>query len=80
MGKGRKENKNQTKQAPNLLASLHQTMIRMPLYVMGRDPEMFDDPLQYKPERWLRDDTQRSLYHPFASLPFGFGPRMCIGK
>ncbi|XP_074618065.1 cytochrome P450 10-like [Acropora palmata] len=56
------------------------TMIRIPLYVMGRDPEMFDDPLQYKPERWLRDDTQRSLYHPFASLPFGFGPRMCIGR
>ena len=55
-------------------------MIRMALYVMGRDPEMFDDPQQYKPERWLRDDTQRSLYHPFASLPFGFGPRMCIGK
>ncbi|KAK2559629.1 Cytochrome P450 10 [Acropora cervicornis] len=56
------------------------TMIRMPLYVMGRDPEIFDDPQQYKPERWLRDDTQRSLYHPFASLPFGFGPRMCIGR
>ena len=55
-------------------------MIRIPLYAMGRDPEMFDDPQQYKPERWLRDDTQRSLYNAFASLPFGFGPRMCIGK
>ncbi|XP_074616092.1 cytochrome P450 27C1-like isoform X2 [Acropora palmata] len=56
------------------------TMIRIPLYAMGRDPEMFDDPQQYKPERWLRDDTQRSLYNAFASLPFGFGPRMCIGR
>lgn len=55
-------------------------MIRMPLYVMGRDPELFDDPQQYRPERWLRDETHKSGYHAFASLPFGFGTRMCIGK
>lgn len=55
-------------------------MIRMPLYVMSRDPETYDDPLQYKPERWLRGDALRSPYHAFASLHFGFGPRMCIGR
>ena len=55
-------------------------MIRTPLYVMGRDPKLFDDPLEYRPERWLRDDTHKSPYHAFASLPFGFGTRMCLGK
>ncbi|XP_078365225.1 cytochrome P450 10-like [Oculina patagonica] len=56
------------------------TMIRTPLYVMGRDPELFDDPLEYKPERWLRDDSHKPPYHPFATLPFGFGTRMCLGR
>ena len=55
-------------------------MIRIPLYVMGRNPELFEDPLEYKPERWLREDTHKSPYHAFAFLPFGFGTRMCLGK
>ena len=55
-------------------------MIRVPLYVMGRDPALFDDPLEYKPERWMRGDTNKSSYHAFASQPFGFGTRMCLGK
>ena len=59
---------------------LLQTMIRIPQYFMGRNPELFEDPLEYKPERWLRDDTHKSPYHAFAFLPFGFGTRMCIGK
>ena len=55
-------------------------MIRIPQYFMGRNPELFEDPLEYKPERWLRDDTHKSPYHAFAFLPFGFGTRMCLGK
>lgn len=57
-----------------------ETMIRIPLYVMGRNPELFEDPLEYKPERWLRDDAHKSPYHAFAFLPFGFGTRMCLGR
>ena len=55
-------------------------MIRTPIYVMGRNPKLFEDPLEYKPERWLRDDSHKSPYHAFALLPFGFGTRMCLGK
>ncbi len=31
----------------------------------------------FAPERWLRGSRNM---HPFAALPFGFGPRMCLGK
>ena len=49
---------------------------------MGRNEHLFDDPDSFKPERWLRDTEQSmsEIMDPFASLPFGFGQRMCIGR
>ncbi|XP_031563666.1 sterol 26-hydroxylase, mitochondrial-like [Actinia tenebrosa] len=55
-------------------------MVRIPIYAMGRDANLFDDPLSYKPERWLRGDKSHPDYHPFSSLPFGYGVRMCLGR
>jgi len=49
-------------------------------YITGRNPDCFEDPLTFKPERWLRSAERMDKIHSFAWLPFGFGPRMCIGR
>ncbi|EDO40321.1 predicted protein [Nematostella vectensis] len=50
--------------------------------VISRDKDNFDEPLVFRPERWLRDDTgqKRETFNALASLPFGFGKRMCVGR
>lgn len=57
--------------------------IIFPLYSTGRDEENFESPLELKPERWIRDgdsDKKSSRHRAIASLPFGLGSRMCIGR
>lgn len=39
-----------------------------------RHPEYFDRPDEFVPERFLNE-----LKHPFSFIPFGGGPRICIG-
>ena len=58
------------------------TEIDIAYYAMGRNEKLFDDPNCFKPERWLRNERNRmqDIPDPFASLPFGFGKRMCIGR
>ena len=50
----------------------------MPVIVMGHMSELFPNPEQFSPERWSREHKEH--IHAFASLPFGTGPRMCVGK
>ncbi|XP_026464275.1 probable cytochrome P450 12a5, mitochondrial [Ctenocephalides felis] len=45
----------------------------------------FPDPKKYKPERWLNAEEAEGCplaknANPFAHMPFGFGPRSCVGK
>lgn len=56
--------------------------IAFSLYTTSRMPEYFEDPLVFKPERWLRGDAKShdQTKHAYASLPFGIGKRMCIGR
>jgi cytochrome P450 len=47
-------------------------------WVVHRDPRWFDEPLQFRPERWEGDLAKR--LPRFAYFPFGGGPRQCIGN
>ena len=47
--------------------------------------KFFERSKEFIPERWLKDNEDLKCpnvkdSHPFAFLPFGFGPRMCIGR
>ena len=51
------------------------SLVMLPQWAIHRDPTYFDEPEQFRPERW------ESPSNPdFAYFPFGAGPRSCIGK
>lgn len=54
------------------------TTIFMAPWVSHRDPRWFADPLEFRPQRW-KNDFAKTLPR-FAYLPFGGGPRICIGN
>lgn len=53
------------------------TTVVIPIYAMHHDPRNFPDPYKFDPERFS-DENVRSI-QPYTYLPFGAGPRNCIG-
>jgi cytochrome P450 len=47
-------------------------------WVMHRDPRWFDNPQAFRPERWAGNLAKQ--LPRFAYMPFGGGPRICIGN
>jgi len=47
-------------------------------YAISNSSKYFSQPEQFLPERWLKGSGYK--HHPFASLPFGYGKRMCLGR
>ena len=52
------------------------TKLTLPQFYIHRDGRWWDDPEQFRPERWLDGGDDRPEY---AYFPFGGGPRHCIG-
>ena len=46
--------------------------------LLHQDSRWFPDPETFDPERWL--DQRRDAVPRYAYLPFGTGPRACIGE
>jgi cytochrome P450 len=47
-------------------------------WVMHRDPRWFEEPEAFRPERWL--DGLEGRLPRYVFMPFGGGPRLCIGN
>ena len=54
------------------------TTVYLSAWVHHRDPRWFDEPLAFRPQRW--DDDLAKRLPRFAFMPFGGGPRICIGN
>ncbi|XP_034243992.1 probable cytochrome P450 49a1 isoform X3 [Thrips palmi] len=56
------------------------TQIIFQHYVASNQERYFPAAGSFRPSRWLREESPQCPVHPFASLPFGYGRRMCIGR
>lgn len=51
-----------------------------PTLVTGSMKEYVSDADKFIPERWMKAGNENYTLHPFASLPYGYGARMCLGR
>ncbi|KAI6557917.1 hypothetical protein MCOR03_005593 [Pyricularia oryzae] len=56
------------------------TTVAVPPWVSTHSEMHFYDPESFRPERWLGEDEKYARDDFNASLPFGTGPRVCIGR
>lgn len=53
------------------------TILTIPIYSLHHDPQYFPNPDKFDPERF--SDENRDKINPYVYMPFGIGPRQCIG-
>ncbi|CAH0564727.1 unnamed protein product [Brassicogethes aeneus] len=54
------------------------TVISLPIFAIHRDPKFYPEPEKFDPERFSDENKDKIL--PCTYLPFGAGPRNCIGS
>lgn len=52
-------------------------VVFMSTYALHRSPDVWEEPLRFDPDRFLGE--RGAALHRFQWLPFGAGPRMCLG-
>ena len=55
------------------------TMIMYNIYSLHHNKDYWKDPEVFRPERWI-DDNGNLLSHSEYFMPFGIGPRICVGE
>jgi len=51
------------------------TLLTMNFQAAHHDPEMFENPMEFIPERWFAPDINQKFF-----FPFGDGPKICVGQ
>lgn len=52
-------------------------VIWLPVYAIHKDPKYYPDPERFDPERF--NDNNKKSMNGYCFIPFGSGPRICIG-
>ncbi|XP_068002743.1 cytochrome P450 3A40-like [Melanerpes formicivorus] len=52
-------------------------VVIIPAHVLHRDPDYWPEPDEFRPERFSKEN--KDCIDPYTFLPFGAGPRNCIG-
>eukprot|EP01018_Ginkgo_biloba_P026356 Gb_22915 [translate_table: standard] len=56
------------------------TRLLLPIIALHHDPKLWgEDVYEFKPERFA-EGAAKAAKHPLAFIPFGLGPRTCVGQ
>lgn len=55
------------------------TNVVIPIFGFHRDPDIFENPMEFKPERFVNSPNGGGKSEGIFYAPFGDGPRNCIG-